>query len=109
MKDSGATQRGQILDLLIAARGDWVPLPRILELKISQFGARILELRRLGFHIVNRTQNANGQKHSWYRLESAPKSPKPNSTKPESNAGTLPMPGIFPQFESLAAERRYPD
>jgi len=64
------TQRQQILNVLLEAKGGWVSLPRILELKISQFGARILELRRLGFHISNRVENVDGQKHSWYRLES---------------------------------------
>lgn len=68
MKSSHATQRGRILGLLIAARGGWISLPQILELKISQFGARILELRRSGLKIENRTETIDGQRHSWYRL-----------------------------------------
>jgi len=62
------TQRAIILAVLLEARGHWVGLPRILELKISQFGARILELRRLGFDIENRQETVDGQRRSWYRL-----------------------------------------
>ena len=57
---------------VLSARGDWVPLPKILELRISQFGARIFELRPMGLRIVNRTRTVAGVKHSWYRLESSP-------------------------------------
>lgn len=81
MKDSRATQRGRILELLTSADGAWVPLPKILELKISQFGARILELRRSGLNIRNRTEIIDGRRHSWYRIElreqSAPASAVP--------------------------------
>jgi hypothetical protein len=63
------TQRAAILRLLIDARGAWVPLPQILDLHISQFGARIFELRRLGFSIENRTErDDSGVVHSWYRV-----------------------------------------
>jgi hypothetical protein len=41
-------------------------------LKISQFGARILEARRLGFQIENKTENVGGKKHSWYRIVLTP-------------------------------------
>jgi hypothetical protein len=43
IRKDNATQRGRILNLLISARGEWVPLPAILDLKFKQFGARILE------------------------------------------------------------------
>lgn len=62
-------QRDRILALLIEARGQWVPLPQILDLKISQFGARIKELRGLGFKIRNRVEVRDRQRRSWYRLE----------------------------------------
>lgn len=77
-----ATQRDQILRLLVQAGGAEVPLPRILELKISQFGARILELRRAGYHIVNRTANVDGKRLSWYRLveTSSRSTPAPAAT-----------------------------
>lgn len=68
MKDSRATQRGRILELLIDARGEWVPLPKIVACA-AQYNARIFELRHLGFRIKNRTREVGGEKHSWFRLE----------------------------------------
>jgi hypothetical protein len=61
-------QRDQILRLLIDHKGTWVPLPAILSLNIAQFGARILELRALGFNIQNETFWCEGKKCSRYRL-----------------------------------------
>ncbi len=66
------TQRGRILELLIAARGDWVPLPALLECA-AQYSARIHELRALGFRIENRRERSvAGITHSWFRLLAAP-------------------------------------
>jgi hypothetical protein len=66
---NGKTQRARILRLLSDARGEWVGLPQILDLHISQFGARIFELRRTNFTIENRTQrDDSGVVRSWYRL-----------------------------------------
>lgn len=62
------TQRDRILSLFQSRQNEWVPLPDILDLRISQFGARILELRRLGYDIRNRTEHRGGQVHSWFRL-----------------------------------------
>ena len=88
MKDCRGTQRGMILDLLISARGDWVPLPKITDCA-AQYNARIFELRRLGFRIKNRTKEVNGAKHSWFRLESGPTQP---TTAPAINsAESLPL------------------
>jgi Helix-turn-helix domain len=68
--DSKKTQRARILSLLVQAKGAEVPLSAILDLRISQFGARIYELRKkLGFRIVNRTERVDGQTRSWFRLE----------------------------------------
>jgi hypothetical protein len=63
------TQRGAILNLLVAANGGWVPLPEILALKVAQYNARLSELREQGFKIINRTERVNGKTHSWFRLE----------------------------------------
>lgn len=63
------TQRQRIFDLLMASPNEWVPLPKILDLGIAQFGARILETRRLGVRISNRVATVDGKRHSWYRLE----------------------------------------
>src|SRR5579859_71212 len=63
------TQRDRILSLLRSRDGAWVPLPEILDLHISQFGARIFELRRQGFVIENRTErDDSGAVLSYYRL-----------------------------------------
>ncbi len=69
------TQSAAILRLLIDAHGSWVPLPEILKLGIAQYNARILELRRLGFTIENKTQGVNGARHSWFRLLNSPAGP----------------------------------
>jgi hypothetical protein len=100
-----AKQRDQILGLLIAARGDWVPLPKITDCA-AQYNARIFELRRLGFRIANRTRLVNGTKHSWFRLELQPAT----ATSPQERQPAPPTTAYpFPEFGSLAPERRYPD
>jgi hypothetical protein len=95
-----ATQRGQILGLLIAARGDWVSLPKITECA-AQYNARIFELRRLGFRITNRIREVNGHRHSWFRLESIPADIR---NRQEFRDLTVPTTGPFPEFGSLAPE-----
>ena len=96
---SRATQRGEILGLLIAARGDWVPLPKITECA-AQYNARIFELRRLGFRITNRTREVSGQRHSWFRLESSPADAR---TPQEIDKSTV-APQPFPEFGNLVPE-----
>jgi hypothetical protein len=61
-------QQQKLKALLLRAHGEWVELPEILDLKISQFGARVLELRRMGYDIQNRQETRDGKKRSWYRL-----------------------------------------
>ena len=76
------TQRARLLAILVEARGGWVSLPEILALGIAQFGARILEMRRTGFDIENRTERDDaGVVHSWYRLINSPavETPKPKA------------------------------
>jgi hypothetical protein len=97
---SRATQRGQILGILIAARGDWVPLPKITECA-AQYNARIFELRRLGFRIANRTREVNGHRRSWFRLEAIPKDA---STRQEIKALPPTTACSFPAFGSLSPE-----
>jgi hypothetical protein len=67
------TQRAQILRILVDAKGDWVPLPKIMACA-AQYNARVLELRRLGFAIENRTEHVDGERHSWFRLVKSPPS-----------------------------------
>lgn len=78
------TQRGEILALLVNARGEWVGLPEIMKCA-AQYNARVLELRRLGFNIENRTETVNGERHSWFRLlPSTGGKPEPEAV-PESD------------------------
>jgi hypothetical protein len=93
-------QRDQILGLLIAARGDWVPLPKITDCA-AQYNARIFELRGLGFRIANRTRLVNGTKHSWFRLE--PQTPTAASPDEKKSVEAVTS-ASFPQFGSLARE-----
>jgi hypothetical protein len=66
--------------VLIDAQGGWVPSPQIAALA-QQYNARIFELRRSGLAIENRTQtdDATGERRSWFRLvrESPPPAPSP--------------------------------
>jgi hypothetical protein len=69
--ESENSQRAKILGLLIAARGQWVPLSEISACA-CQYGARIFEARRLGFRIENCTKEIDGVRRSWFRLISSP-------------------------------------
>lgn len=76
------SQCGRILNLLSSASGDWVPLPSILALRISQYGTRIKELRdEWGIVIENRTETIDGVRHSWFRLVTSPTSHTPEASK----------------------------
>src|SRR5450755_1642505 len=97
---SRASQRERILELLSAARGNWVSLPKITECA-AQYNARIFELRRLGFRITNRTREINGDRHSWFRLESIPVGVR---SLQEIENLTVPAASSFPEFGSLAPE-----
>ena len=113
-KDSRGTQRARLLGLLIDARGREVPLTEIMGLRIAQYAARICELRKLGFRIPRpRIEVVNGQKHTFYRLDSGPPVEKnaPRSL-PESNARSQPKPDTkahIPQtlFGDITPDRSY--
>lgn len=67
------TQHNRILALLRSYNGDWVPLPKILDLHIAQYGARIKELRNEGYQIENKLlEIVNGEKHTAFRLIETP-------------------------------------
>lgn len=95
------SQREEILALLMSARGGWVPVPLIAG-RAAQYNARIFELRRSGYRILNRTEDVEGQKHSWFRLE------RGSDGKPPSVTDSSPSPSVpssFPEFGSLEPER----
>ena len=61
------TQRERILELLKGRSPAWVPLPEILSLGIAMYTVRILELRRQGERIENKTERVGQERRSWYR------------------------------------------
>ena len=76
------TQRDKLKGLFLRNPDEWIPLTRILSLYISQFGARIKELRTPkneggeGMSIENKLEMVDGVKHSFYRYN------KPNVSPP---------------------------
>lgn len=68
-KRGRVSQRARILRLLLSANE--IGLPAILDLRVSQYCARLNELRHAGFDIRNRTEHIDGVVHSWYRLVSS--------------------------------------
>jgi len=76
--ESANTQRGRILNLLISARGGWVPSPDIAACA-QQYNARLFELRRLNFQIENRVAEQNGARLSWFRLVASPAQAEPST------------------------------
>lgn len=108
--ESANTQRSKILGLLIAARGQWVPLSEISACA-CQYGARIFEARRLGFRIENRTKEIDGVRRSWFRLvpvqvepATAPAAERVDSinsqAKPAGDVTSLPQQETLPFFPS---------
>lgn len=61
------TQRSRLRLLFKSRPNAWISLREILDLRMAQFGARILELRREGMHIENKVKVINGQHHSCYK------------------------------------------
>jgi len=94
---SRASQRERILELLLAARGNWVSLPHV-QACAAQYNARVFELRRLGYRITNRTRDVQGQRHSWFRLEVDVRSPQEIENLRVATASS------FPEFGNLAPE-----
>ena len=116
MQPSGSrlTQRSKMLALLLAAQGGEVPLPQI-RLVASQYNARIHELRCLGFRIPPpRVEVVNGQRHTWYRLDSGPPpaavvaSPFQSPLDSQSHTDVLADQSTFSEFD-LEPEPRCPD
>jgi hypothetical protein len=61
-------QQRKIADFLLERPNQWIRLPEILALGIAQYGARILENRRKGLVIENRTMWVGSKRHSWFRI-----------------------------------------
>ena len=99
-----ASQTTRIVELLRSRSPHWVSLPEILELRISQYSARIHQARhKWGLYIENRTKVVGGKKHSWFRLvENKPA--VAICRAPENSIPVVP-PSLFGEL----APERYPD
>jgi hypothetical protein len=98
------SQRQRILDLLRAACGQEVPSVALSRISL-QYGARVKELRELGFKIVNRTERQFDQVHGYFRLEIA--SPTARETERDS-VRVVPAPEVTGSlFDNLEPDRSY--
>jgi hypothetical protein len=91
---SSRTQCSAILRRLIEARGAEVPLCEISSLA-TQYNSRIWSLRKMGFVILNRTEERDGVRHSWFRLLSGPPAAELTSSV-ESPIATTSYPNSIP-------------
>src|SRR5690348_1822144 len=86
-KGERRSQRQRILDLLVRARGAEVT-SRALAAVSLQYGARVRELRELGFQIVNRTETHGRMRHGFFKLVLGTPTPA-HATVVESEAKQL--------------------
>jgi hypothetical protein len=101
--ESRPSQTARIVSLLRERSPHWVGPPEILELRISQYSARIHQARhKWGLPIENRTRIVGGKKHSWFRLVENPR--LLSALQPEYSAAVSP-PSLFGEL----APERYPD
>jgi hypothetical protein len=101
--ESHPSQTARIVALLRSRSPNWVSLPEILQLRISQYSARIHQARhKWGLPIENRTRIVGGKKHSWFRLVENPR--LLSALQPEYSAAVSP-PSLFGEL----APERYPD
>jgi hypothetical protein len=69
-----ATQRANLLRLLLSRRGEWIPASEVAKVGGLQYGARLYELRHeQNYEIESRTERVRAGrhsfvKHSWFRL-----------------------------------------
>jgi len=96
------TQTERLVTLLRERSPSWVPLAEILNLRISQYGARVYQARHeWGLNIENRVEIVEGEKHSSFRLVSRPTA----AVRPEGEQSVTPTTASsFPEFGSLAPE-----
>lgn len=113
------SQAGRILGLLLSAhfcsdpfhcaneQCGRVSLPRILALHISQYSARVWDLRhRFGYNIENGPEQDRSD-HTWFRLASR-RTPRAQDPVTASNLSAVLPPSPASLFGELAPER-YPD
>jgi hypothetical protein len=69
--DTRQNQCARICRLLEQAKGEWVPLPRILDLRIASHTRRIHELRKAGVSVEMHSFWFEGERRTEYRLQPA--------------------------------------
>src|ERR1700682_1637352 len=96
------TQTERLVTLLRDRSPSWVPLAEILNLRISQYGARVYQARHeWGLNIESRVEIVEGKKHSFSRLVARPKA----TVRPELRQSATPaIATSFPEFGRLAPE-----
>jgi hypothetical protein len=108
-----ASQRDRLLALLKSR--ERVPLPEVIAVGGAQYGARIHELRGLGYRIKSEEEGGR----NWFRLitpsPAATSEPQPGNDKNSDrllNLGSKaeqPEARSFPEFGDLTPGPRYPD
>lgn len=96
--------RQRILDLLLAAHGQEVPSVTLSRISL-QYGARVKELRELGFRITNRTGRRAGQVHGYFRLEAGMPTTRDTACAPPKRLAAADATGSL--FGDLAPDRSY--
>ena len=91
--------------MLQAAWPNWTPAPTLVNVSL-QYSARILELRRKGFQISNKTEFRNGQKCGYFRLGSPPL-PSNRERRAAAKPDLVERPSSL--FADLTSEPEYPD
>ena len=86
------TRAERLLSLLISRKGRRVSLPEVQRGAGAQHGARLTELRSLGYVIDNVMEHIDGEVHSWYVLRATP-----DETRP-----LFPMPSQQPLNEDVS-------
>ena len=104
------THRAEILAILVKARGAWVPLPEIMRCA-AQYNSRLFEIRKMGFRVENKTEQRDGEKHSWFRLVSdqPAHSVQPPTASTESSTGGPTHEDNHGLFGDIGPAGGYPD
>jgi hypothetical protein len=96
------SQTARIVALLRGRSPNWVPLPEILNLRISQYNARLYQARhQWGLNIESRVEIVDGEKHSWFRLmEGSARSVQAATDGPAQISLPLIGPSAVPRFQA---------
>ena len=69
LKQTGRTQCAAILETLTDRRGEWVPMPELVECSGSyNVHSRIADIRRIGYAVEHKNVQEGKKIHSFYRI-----------------------------------------